>query len=213
MEKLKTRYIILVSVLAVTAAVVSFLNYDIFYKADAAVETIKKIPLVIGKWRGSDVPLDSRVYDILETRAIINRSYVSNGKSVFLSLVYYPETKVDFHAPEACLSGRGVQVSKSPQSIVINYRGKKVKIGVNQLIRRDNNYDVLYFYFYKAGNFVGRDYLKLRMNLAWNKFFSRRRSGSLIRVSTTVRAGDFETASNTLTNFIQDLYPYLIRYL
>ena len=213
MEKISRRYFILTAVLLLTSAVVYFLSYDTFYKADAAVESIKKIPLQLGQWKGHDVALDKRVYDILETRAIINRNYVSNGRSVFLSLVYYPETKVDFHAPEACLSGRGVQVSKSPQSIVINYRGRKVKIGVNQLIRRHNSSDVLYLYFYKAGKFVGRDYLKLRMNLAWNKFFSTRRSGSLIRVSTPTIGGSQEKASKLLANFIQDLYPYLLRYL
>ena len=213
MEKLKTRYIVLVSVLAMTAAVINFLNYDIFYKAGAAVETIKKIPLVIGKWRGSDVPLDSRVYDILETKAIINRNYVSNGSDVFLSLVYYPETKVDFHAPEGCLAGRGKSISKSSKTIFITYNNRKVAIRVNQLMRRQNGISELYFYFYKAGNFVGDNYIKLRLNLALSKFFSNRKSGSLIRVSTSVNQGGEDEASRTLNEFIQELYPYIIEYL
>jgi len=213
MEKIKIRYVVLLAILFTTAGVVNFLSYDTFYEADAAVKTINKIPLKLGEWQGRDVPLDKRVYDILETKAIINRGYVSNGKSVFLSLVYYPETKVDFHAPEGCLAGRGVQISKSPRSILIYYNGKRVNIALNQLVRRHNGVDELYFYFYKAGSFVGKSYIKLRFNLALNKFKSKSRSGSLIRVSTPVVDGNYQAASKTLTNFIQSLYPYLIKYL
>jgi len=213
MAKMKNRFLILCAIMAVTALVVNFLSYGTFYKAEAAVETVRKIPLLVGNWVGKDVPLDPRVFDILETKAILNREYVSHGQTVLLSLVYYPETKVDFHAPEACLSGQGVQVSKSPRTIVINYRNKKVPIELNQLVRRHNSMDELYFYFYKAGTFMGRSYIKLRFNLALNKFKSKSISGSLIRVSTPMIDGNYRAASKTLTSFIQALYPYLIRYL
>ena len=213
MEKLTYRYILLTFILFLTSLLVLFLSYNTFYKADAAVKSINKIPLQIGDWKGRDIPLDKRVYDILETKAIINRSYISNGKLVFLSLVYYPETKVDFHAPEGCLAGRGVQISKSPQSILIYYNGKSIKIALNQLVRRHNGVDELYFYFYKAGSFVGKSYIKLRFNLALNKFKSKSRSGSLIRVSTPVVDSNYQAASKVLCSFIQALYPYLIKYL
>jgi len=212
-EKLAYRYILLTSILLFTSLLVLFLSYDTFYKADAAVKSINRIPLQIGDWKGQDIPLDKRVYDILETRAIINRSYVSNGKSVFLSLVYYPETKVDFHAPEGCLAGRGVQISKSPRSILVHYNGKRINITLNQLVRRHNGVDELYFYFYKAGDFMGSSYIKLRFNLALNKFKTKSKAGSLIRVSTPVSGGNYKIASKTLTDFIQALYPYLNEYL
>jgi EpsI family protein len=213
MEKLTKKYLISTLVILITALVVNFLSYGKFYKADAAIQSVKKIPLNMGKWQGRDVPLDSRVYDILETRAILNRNYVENGHSVFLSLVYYPETKVDFHAPEGCLSGRGIEVSKSPRTIYINYQGRKVKINLNQLVRRHAGSDELIYYFYKAGDFVGQSYIKLRLNLAMNKFGRGKKSGSLIRVSTPVFREDYKSVSIILTGFIEDLYPHLNKYL
>jgi len=213
MAKMKNRFLILCAIMAVTALAVNFLSYGTFYKAEAAVQAVRKIPLLMGNWVGRDVPLDPRVFDILETKAIINREYVSHGQMVLLSLVYYPETKVDFHAPEACLAGQGVQVSKSPRTIWIVYRNNKVPIELNQLVRRHDGVDELYFYFYKAGDFIGRNYIKLRFNLALNKFKSKSRSGSLIRVSTPVSGGNYNAASKILTDFIEDLYPYLSKYL
>ena len=213
MEKLISRYIILSVILALGAVIVNFLNYNPFYKTENAVGTISKIPLQIGKWHGRDVPLDTRIYDILETKAIINRNYISDGHSVFLSLVYYPETKVDFHAPEGCLAGRGVQISKSMRSVFIHYQGTSHEIKVNQLIRRDKGSEELFFYFYKAGDFMGENYIRLRFELALNKFSRTRKSGSLIRISTPLKFGDYDNAGKVLTEFLEELYPYLIKYL
>lgn len=213
MEKLRSRYIILIAILLLTSVIVGYLSYDTFNKAKAASLTIEKIPLNLGKWKGTDIPLDERIYDILETRAIINRSYFYDGSSVFLSLVYYPETKVDLHRPEGCLAGRGIETSKSDQTIIITYNENKLKINLNQLIRQQENSSELIYYFYKAGDFLGENYIRLRFNLALNKFGRKKKGGALIRVSTPNMANDFEGASAILTSFIADLYPYLIKYL
>jgi len=124
-----------------------------------------------------------------------------------LSIVYYPETKVDFHAPEACLEGRGIQISKSYQTITITPNEKKVKINLNRLIRKQGGSDELIYYFYKAGDFLGKNYIKLRLNLALNKFGRKEKNGSLIRVSTPVFGEDYKSASNTLTRIIGRSVP------
>ena len=72
---------------------------------------------------------------------------------------------------------------------------------------------VFVHYFYKAGDFVGQSYIKLRLNLALNKYGRKEKSGSLIRVSTPVFREDYKSASIMLTSFIGDLYPYLSKYL
>jgi len=71
----------------------------------------------------------------------------------------------------------------------------------------------LIYYFYKAGHFVGSSYIKLRFAVAFNKFSSRKKSGSLIRVSTPVVQEDYSDASENLLEFIEELYPYIIYYL
>ena len=214
MKELRSRYIILIAILLLTSVIVSYLSYDAFNKAKAASLTIEKIPLKLGKWKGIDIPLDERIYDILETRAIINRSYVCDGSSVFLSLVYYPETKVDLHRPEGCLAGRGIQTSKSDQTIIISQQdSNRIRIDLNQLIRQKNGSPELVYYFYKAGNFIGRSYVRMRFKLAINKFFKKEKSGALIRVSTPISNDNTQKASNVLTGFMEKLYPYLITYL
>ncbi len=114
MKTFKIRYLIAVMLIAITAIVVHLLQYDSQYNNTAAIEAINKIPLRVASWTGHDVHLDNRIYEILDTKAIIHRAYVSDkGDEVFLSIVHYADTKVDFHAPEGCLGGRGIEAEKS----------------------------------------------------------------------------------------------------
>ena len=214
MENMQNRYLIVIAIMFFASVFVHFLSYDTYYEAEAGIRAIKNIPLEFGQWQGKDIPLDEQIYEILETRSIITRAYRGkNGQEVLLSIVYYPETKVDFHAPESCLAGRGIQISKSDQTITVTPTEKKVTINLNRLIRQQAGSDELIYYFYKAGDFLGKNYIKLRLNLALNKFSRKEKNGSLIRVSTPVFGEDYKSASNMLTRFIEDLYPYLIKYL
>jgi EpsI family protein len=209
MENMQNRYLIVIAIMLFTSVFVHFLSYDTYYQAEAGIRAIKNIPLEFGQWQGKDIPLDEQIYEILETRSIINRAYRGkNGQEVLLSIVYYPETKVDFHAPEACLGGQGIQIEKSARIIHIN-SGKDIKIKLNQLIWQQKSKRMLVYYFYKAGDFIGQSYIKLRLNLAMDKFFNKEKSGSLIRVSVPVLHGDTQRASTTLVNFIEELYPFM----
>ena len=214
MESIKNRYLILIALMLFSSVVVSVLNYDTDNKAEASMQTIEKIPLNLGKWNGIDVSLEENIYEILETKSIIHRTYhKEKGKKVFLSIVYYPETKVDFHAPESCLAGQGIQISKTGKTIYITHKGRKVKISLNQLVRKTNNSNELIYYFYKAGDFLGKSYIKLRFALAMNKFSTKEKSGALIRISTPALNNDYQPASENLISFIAELYPSLIKYL
>lgn len=213
MEKIRNRHLILIIIMFLASVLVNFLTYETYHKAETGIQAIEKIPIKIGKWQGKDVTLDGQIYKFLETKSIIHRNYILNGKNVFLSIVYYPETKVDFHAPEACLAGQGIQISKNTKAIFIKYNGKKVKVKLNQLVRQNNNSNELIYYFYKAGDFIGQSYIKLRFTLAINKLSNNKKSGALIRVSTPVLMDDEQKTEKILINFIEQLYPFVTKYL
>jgi EpsI family protein len=213
MEKIKNRYILIILLIAITAILTNLLSYNIFNNKEVGANAIQHIPIDLGKWHGTDLDLQESIYEILETRSIIHRSYKSGERSVFLSVVYYPETKVDFHAPEGCLAGRGIQIDKSKKIIEISNKNKTIDIGMNQLLRKNDNYNELVYYFYKAGDFMGENYIKLRWSLAVNKFGNNKKSGALIRLTTPINDKGIQESSDVLKEFIEELYPYLIEYL
>ena len=163
-----------------------------------------------GGWHGKNVQLDERIYELLETKSIIHRKYYSDsGNEVFLSIVYHSETKVNFHEPEQCLGAQGIPLDKSLILTSFKNEGDKIELKLNRLIQKQYDKKSLSYYLYKAGEFMGPSYIKLRFNLAMNKFTDKKKSGSLIRISTPISNEDIQKTENVLNNFIEQLYPYL----
>lgn len=198
------------------AILTNLVNSDTFLEAGEGGQVIKNIPMNFGQWHGEDKELGALVHEILRTDSIIHRSYRNQkGQEVFLSLVYYKDSKVDFHAPESCLGGQGISTVKESKLITINSAGRPIEINLNQLLHTQDNTETLVYYFYKAGNFLGKSYVALRLNLALNKFGKVQKSGSLIRISTPISNIDTQhkNAEMILKDFIEELYPYIILHL
>ena len=210
---MRTKFLILIGVLAATALITRMVGYDLYATATSGVSVVKKIPAQIGLWQGTDHALSEWVYELLQTRAIVHRNYDSahSQEDVFLSIVYYDKTKVDFHAPESCLGGLGIKTQREPHQVTVHTGDGAVAIKLYQLIQTHEGRQDLVYYFYKTGEFVGRSYLGLRMNLVFNKLAGSRPSGSLIRISTPITpSGDYQAARSRLQGFLQDLYPYVM---
>ncbi len=82
-------------------------------------------PLTIGDWSGEEVEMGAYVYQGIETPYLFLRNYYSPRyrAPVNLSIVWFDDRNIAFHAPEACLGGFGNQViekfqKKSPHNIV-----------------------------------------------------------------------------------------------
>jgi EpsI family protein len=212
MTNLKLRYFLAAILIAATAAVVSTLQYN--SSQDEGVmgrAFLQTIPMQIGEWKGYDVPLDEKVYAILETRAIINRNYVNKaGKTLQLSIVHYSDTKVDFHAPEACLGGRGEHTKKIVKEIPIKRNGNSSTLEIAEILASNANTNSVSYYFYKAGNFMGQNYIKMRLNIARNRLFHKNKSGSLIRVSGYLGVeGSQRQEEKVIEAFMQKLIPVI----
>lgn len=214
---MKSKYLTLIFLLLIQLVAINVISYDYKTNNNYRLDVVSKIPVQINNWKGTDHPLDPKVYDLLETRAIVHRSYRNEkGQEVFLSIVYYTETKVDFHAPEACLGGQGIKTTKSPAEVKISVeKDSQQVLTVNQLIQEgETGKNTLVYYFYKTGSFMGSSYLNLRFNLVLNKFGKGNNSGSLIRVSTVMeKAVENNNVNVLMEQFINQIIPYIIMYL
>jgi EpsI family protein len=214
MEKIRNRYIIAFLAIALASFIVNYLDYSTYNKTGDGIQAIKGIPMEFGRWYGENMQLEERIYELLETKSIIHRKYYSDtGDEVFLSIVYHSETKVNFHSPEQCLGSQGIQLEKISKRISFKREDKIIEIKLNQLIQDQYGKKSLFYYFFKAGDFMGPSYIKLRLNIAMNKFTNKKKSGSLIRISTPVSNDHTQKSENVLTGFIEQLYPYLKLYL
>ena len=210
MSNLKFRYLIVALLLIVTAFMINSVQHNSSNDDKKGLINIQKIPMQIGKWKGQDLSLDETVYDILETRAIIHRSFIAgNRDTVFLSIVHYNDTKVDFHTPEGCLGGRGQKITKTTKAITLFSGVQQRTFDIAQIISTTAKGQNLVYYFYKSGQFIGSNYIKMRLSIAANKVKRNDTRGSLIRISTELTQGNLPAAESRLIDFIENLFPYI----
>jgi EpsI family protein len=195
----------------ITGATVNSLQYDITLNDESGLDDIQFIPMQIGDfWQGQDFPLEEMVYDILETRAIIHRAFTGpQNENIFLSVVHYADTKVDFHAPEACLGGQGLKTTKTNKQISFLSGEQTTNLDVAEIVTTKANGNSLTYYFYKSGDFTGNNYIRLRLSVAINKLTKNNAKASLIRISTEFTPGNKAAAESRLKGFLQDFFPYV----
>jgi EpsI family protein len=164
----------------------------------------------IGEWNGNRSVLDEKVYKILETDAVFVSRYRKSKESVTLSIVYYPQLKVDFHKPEYCNTGKGDIVENLGERMVfINQGGIKNQIPTTAfLVRRDNNRTDLFCYFYKTGHYVYGNYFWMRYRMVTRYFKEKTTDASLIIISVE-NISNLENAMNLQDDFIGVLFPLL----
>ncbi len=212
MKNITVRYLLIIFLLILTATLVNALQYDSSQDDTAEFTMLQEIPMQIGDWQGRDLPLDDSVYNILETRNIIHRNYTNTeGDTILLSIVYYNDTKVDFHAPEACLGGRGERTSKTVKRLNLKIGTQSFPLEVAEIISTNPDRYGVSYYFYKAGNFMGQNYIKMRLNLARNSLFSGDKSGALIRFSGNYwNENDRQKMERLMQSLIQKIIPAII---
>lgn len=211
MSKITKKYAVVLILTVLTAFAVKELRGDYSKISNSSIETMERIPKNLQeKWYGQDFPLEEMVYNMLGTRAIIHRSFTDDvGNNVFLSIVHYADTKVDFHAPEVCFTAQGLQTEKTFEVVHLESDEAEKSINIAQLITTSQSGRSLSYYFYKTNNFMGSSYIKMRLSVAANKLLGNDPRGSLFRVSTKLEPGQMEKAKSILAEFLRDIIPFL----
>jgi EpsI family protein len=169
---------------------------------------VAEFPKTIGEWTGTDIPLDEKVYQILETRNLFVRDYKNtSGDTVNLYIVYSEDNRKVSHPPEVCLMGSGMTIADK-SSIQITPSIRATKMIVEKADTRE-----LVVYWFKAGNLQTDKYLKQQLKIVTDRMFGRRTSGALIRLSMEIKDGKQEEALALVKEFVREIETLLQRYV
>lgn len=168
---------------------------------------LSKFPLVIGEWKGEDLEISERVYEILETKDVMIRRYKdSQGAFLTLTVVYSGQKRHTFHPPEICYLGGGVELIKKSQDKIALKNTAYLKI--NKLLMSSPRGQTKAWYWFLAGvKFVPNFYLQ-QAYLIIDIFKGGNLQGALIKVSVI---GDSPVLENKAKSFIKEIVPYLNR--
>lgn len=167
-------------------------------------------PLVIGDWQGRDIPMSEYVYRSIETPYLLLRNYSSprNDHAVNLSIVWFDDTNIAFHAPEACLGGVSNEVKEQGE--------ERVRIGrehdLKKFITNLNGTDYLVLYFFDVDGYITTSQSAIRTRVLLKRLLFRRASASFIRLMAPVQEGEQKTMAS-LVDFLGDMYPLVPEYM
>lgn len=200
-------FVIVVMILVAVAgvALMAYLptRFDISSKIKVA-----DFPKTIGEWTGTDITLDEKVYQILETRNLFVRDYKNtNGDSVYLYVVYSEDNRKVSHPPEVCLMGSGVTVAdKTTVQITDSIKATQL------IVEKDKTRDLVVYWF-KAGNLNTDKYLTQQLKIVTDRMFGKRTSGALIRLTTQIGESGEEASLEMIKKFAGEIEPLLQRYI
>ncbi|MBU2101914.1 MAG: EpsI family protein [Candidatus Omnitrophica bacterium] len=199
MNKNNIGYGIVVAVLVVASA----FSLKLFFRqrAEHDIVDIRKFPMVVGEWKGKDIPISDRDYEILETRNIVLREY-SNQKNekLYLFLIYSETNRSVFHPPEVCMIGSGMTITdKATETIRMADR----MFPANKLYASEKNLKQIILYSYNAGTLYTDNFYLQQVHFVWNQLFGKRKNGATIRVSMPIVVSEEET-TEILSNFLKE---------
>lgn len=155
-------------------------------------------PLAIGDWNGRDIHMSDYVYQLIETRYLFLRDYQSPRYTVpvNLSIVWFDDTDIAFHAPEACLGGVGNKVQEKT-IITANINGRDQTLGKLTLRQADGKKTVVLYYFDVDGYWTTSQ-TDIRFHILGKRLLFKRASASFIRLMAPVTTSEKDTITMIL---------------
>ena len=181
----------------------SLLSVNLFFQQRSSQDKldIRVFPYVVGEWKGKDLEITEKEYNILETRNLILREYTNPpGERLALFIIYSETNRAVFHPPEVCLIGSGVKIlDKKSEKIDFG----KSEFSVNKVYTEKDNYRGMALYCYKAGNLYTDNFYLQQAYFAANQLLGKHKGGATIRVSMSIR-DDEKASGETLKAFIAE---------
>lgn len=207
------KYIPIIVILTIALIVLAYIIVP--RKLGKAVVLLDQFPNQIGEWRGVDIKVDRRTYEILNPDGLLFKEYTNKkGEKVALVIVLGLNKRESFHPPEVCYSGDGGTVdSKTMEKIKLS---DNQVLEVNKLVVENtlNKSQQAAMFWFTAGNQHFANYYRQQIAIVWNEFKTRNSWGSLIRVSVAEsRSGNQAKSINSMESFIRDVYPFLPKYI
>ena len=211
MSTLKKRYAVGIVLLSVVTPLALLFQYNVPPPAELAVLS-ERIPKRIGSWYGGrDRPPNKKEVEILETEAILTRTYscaTRQGPDVDFSVVYSENNRRVAHPPQICYKGSGWNVEEQE---LIELDGLEVNgepFRANRLLLTKGGTFLHVLYWFKGGTNYYADYLRMQWGIIWTQFRLRTSSSALLRVSIQTDGKDQDgLILDTLKQFTREAIP------
>ena len=180
-------------------------------------QSLYGFPLVIGDWRGREVPLSEQELDVLKLTDYVSANYQhEEGGFINFYVAYYESQRkgASVHSPRACLPGGGWEIQSSGVVRLPGVLPDGGDLPVNQIIiGMGESRQLVNYWFMQRGRNLTNEYL-VKWYIFWDSLTKQRTDGAMVRVITPLPSeGGEEVATKSLEDFIRLVEPRLYYYV
>ena len=181
------------------------------------VAPLMSFPTAFDGWQTiREIAVEKEVQDVLKADDVLNRVYVNRARtgsaSLFIAFFKTQRYGQSPHSPKNCLPGSGWE-AVSDQRIPVTVQGWNAPIYINRYVVEHGDEKSVTLYWYHSHNRVIASEFAAKFWLVADSIRYHRSDTALVRVIVGVRNGDVEAASNTGVQFVQALFPQILKQL
>lgn len=182
-----------------------------------ARQSLLDFPLQLGEWEGVSSVMERQYLDALQLDDYALADYSAVEKApVNLYVAYYlsPKKGRSSHSPRQCIPGGGWEIT-SFEPLRLDRRSDMTRsLDVNRLvIQKGGQKQIVYYWFKQRERWITSEY-RVKFFLFWDSLTRHRADGALVRLVSTVNAGETESMVDERLQTMAGLVtPLLGRYV
>jgi len=204
-----------VALLVLTVPVAPLLVQDEF--PQPVRQSLLEFPLRLDAWEGVSAPIERQYLDALQLDDYLLADYTATGQpTVNVYVAYYlsPKKGRSSHSPKQCIPGGGWEITSFAPVEMDRVAGGAPGREINRVvIQKGGQKQIVYYWFKQRDRWITSEYL-VKFFLFWDSLTRHRADGALIRLTSSVHAGESEAVADQRLQTLAGLVtPLLDRYV
>lgn len=182
-----------------------------------ARQSLLDFPLQLGDWQGASSAMERHYLDALQLDDYVLADYVTAEKvpvNVYVAYYLSPKKGRSSHSPKQCIPGGGWDITSFAPVRLDRAPGVSAAQEVNRVvIQKGGQKQIVYYWFKQRDRWITSEYA-VKFFLFWDSLTRQRADGALVRLVSSMHAGETEAAVDERLQTMAGLVtPMLSRYV
>lgn len=182
-----------------------------------ARQSLVDFPSQLGAWKGVSSPMERQYLNALELDDYVLADYTAADRlpvNVYVAYYQSPKKGRSSHSPKQCIPGGGWDIASFEPLRMDHVSGLKPGQEINRVVvQKGGQKQIVYYWFKQRDRWITSEYL-VKFFLFWDSLTRHRADGALVRLVSTVHAGENEAiVDGRLQTMAGLVTPLLSRYV
>ena len=162
-----------------------------------ARQGLLEFPLQLAEWRGAPAAMERQYLEALQLDDYVLADFAATDQhpvNVYVAYYQSPKKGRSSHSPKQCIPGGGWEITSFEPLRLAQRAGIQAALAVNRLvIQKGGQKQIVYYWFKQRDRWITSEYA-VKFFLLWDSLTRHRADGALVRLVSSIHAGESEAA-------------------